>query len=130
MRSGWKEPPKKVITFKFRLQSTSNRAVEELRPLVEMALRFIDAVGSTQLNAFCKNKAIERRKKVEDLKFKQTHQQRQELQQQKKLERLQREREMYEHMSEEAKAKYDAKEEKRKKKEERKKQMRVKMVKA
>jgi len=68
---------KKMLTFKFNLpKSTAN--IEDLRPLIRMAIQYIDRVANKRLSNLARQKASNQRKIVAEKLFKASHAQRQE----------------------------------------------------
>jgi len=66
-----------MLTFKFNLpKSTAN--IEDLRPLIRMAIQYIDRVANKRLSNLARQKASNQRKIVAEKLFKASHAQRQE----------------------------------------------------
>jgi len=66
-----------MLTFKFNLP-TSTANMEQLRPLIRMAIQFIDRVANKMLSTQARQKALQQRKIVAEKLFRASHAQRQE----------------------------------------------------
>jgi len=68
---------KKMLTFKFNLPKSMTN-MDDLRPLIRMAIRYIDRVANKRLSTQARQKALQQRKIVAERLFRATHAQRQE----------------------------------------------------
>jgi len=114
---------KKMLKFKFNIPSQQN--MDDLKPLMKMAIHFIDRVASKRLSAQARTRALQKRKIVADNLFRASHAQRQEALTKRKEELRKKEEENAVELSPEAQKRKEARDYKAALK---KKQPRVKIL--